>query len=106
MNQAIDTAAIEAIRDFAIGYLAGARAEHGTPEHFLAFVHMCSDALNGNESAIERVTPLVKAFDWLSPDDDTGAIYNAGSVTRAKLAYINRTDTTRPDGVIARGFEV
>lgn len=76
-----DTAAIESLRSFA--------EQHGE----MAFSHLCTAALAGEEWARERIACALVEF--LDPTETGGA-----------LDRIRATDTTRPDGAIARGIEV
>ena len=78
-----DTAAIESLRTFA--------EQHGE----IQFAHLCTAALNGEEWAIELVTD---ALNLISDREDEGT----HSTLRATLEAIRATDTTRPDGAIAR----
>lgn len=81
----IDTAVIESLRDFAL-----ANGE-------IAFNYLCTAALNGEAWAVERIAPTVRVW-------NSSAM--AGKRTVLRLDAIRATDTTRPDGTIARSFEV
>lgn len=86
-----DTAAIESLRAFAVAHLAD-----DSDAQFAGFAHMCTCALSGEAWAIER---FIEAFDGVHdvistarrPRDDAKVI-----------GIIRSTDTTRPDGAIAR----
>jgi len=80
MTNAIDTAAIEALRTFAL--------THGE----LAFAHLCTAALAGEPWAVIRMEDVVMLCGTFEP-----AII---------LDVIRTTDTTRPDGAVARAFEI
>jgi hypothetical protein len=78
-------AAIESLRSFAVS--------HGE----LPFAHLCTSALAGEEWARWRVSETLKQLDDLIED----------GVERewAQNAVINSTNTTRPDGAVARHME-
>lgn len=79
MDKHADTAAIESLRTFA--------EQHGE----LAFAHLCTAALQGEEWASERL--MTSGFSrWTSRCSSAWTI-----------AAIRTTDTTRPDGAVARG---
>lgn len=87
----IDTAVIESLRDFAL-----ANGE-------IAFNYLCNAALDGEEWAANRLADAIAVWTYLH------AV--ACEITRDKfhefgLQLIRATDTTRPDGTIARSFEV
>lgn len=85
-------AAIENLRNFALEICTGAHPhDHADRPQFSAFVHMCDAALAGEEWAIDRVTAVLNSA---APSLDQ------------YLGVIRATDTTRPDGSIARSFEV
>jgi hypothetical protein len=62
--------------------------------HEYGFVHLCTAAFTGEEWAIERVMTVLK----LTVDGSADTV--------SKLNVIRSTDTTRPDGGIARKFEI
>ncbi len=101
MNQAIDTAAIESLRTFAINYAdANTERQSTNRDNLLNFVHMCTAALDGEEWAEERIGNVLSRISWIR----SGNIRNTDDEIR--IAVIRSTSTTRPDGAIARGFEV
>lgn len=81
MTKTIDTAAIESLCAFA--------ESHGE----IQFAHLCTEAMNGEEWAVER---MVEARDRLSQFANT----RNNEVNRVYV--LRTTDTTRPDGLIAR----
>lgn len=84
-----NTAAIESLRTFAV--------QHGE----IQFAHLCTAALDGEEWAVERLEYPVAEF-----ADYTDSCGNMQPVSIAwKLDIIRSTDTTRPDGAIARSFQ-
>jgi hypothetical protein len=87
MNETLDTAAaIESLRSFAIACCE------------IEFAHLCTAALNGEQWAAERVRDAL---------DRIGNAAEYGDAAHAvMLASVCSTDTTRPDGAIARSFQV
>lgn len=83
----IDTAAAETIRTFALA--------NNEP----AFAHLVTAALNGEEWAIERVAGTLASASQMEG-------FDLRALTANFLAFIWQTDTTRPDGAIARRIEV
>ncbi len=85
--------AIESLRTFA--------TSHGE----MAFTHMCTAALNGEAWAVERINAIhaemVDAH-WT----DRGRYRSNAVRDAATLRMIRATDTTRPDGAIARSFKI
>jgi hypothetical protein len=81
----IDQGAIEALRQFAL-----ANGE-------IAFAHMCTAALNGEEWAVER---FVERF-----DDGQGCI-GSPFLDERTLNIIRSTNTDRPDDMVAKSIEV
>ena len=79
-----DHAAIESLRTFA--------AAHNE----LAFAHLCTAALQGEEWAIERITDSKEA---LAAYGRTGQLDHDDT-----MLLIANTDTTRPDGATPRTF--
>lgn len=82
MKNAIDTAAIESLRTFAM--------RHGE----IQFAHLCTAALEGEEWAVERIDTALREWCFAPCDED------------AVIEAMQRTDTSRPDGAIARNIEV
>lgn len=82
MITTIDTAAVEVLRSFAV--------EHGEVQ----FAHLCTAALAGEQWAIDRLAPVVREVATLHPNDTTD-----------RLHIIERTDTSRPDGAIAKSIK-
>ncbi len=64
----------------------------------LPFFHMCTAALAGEERARGLVQDAIERIERLSGD--------AMTIAQCTRSVIRETDTTRPDGAIARGFEV
>lgn len=110
MTKAIDTAAIENLRNFA--FTQATSINGGTPgqayeraaerEHLAAFIHLCTAALQGEEWAVERI-------DW-AMDRVAAVVRDCGPLSadefeRTQLHAICLIDTTRPDGAIARSFQ-
>ncbi len=85
MNQASDVVAIESLKTFALAH------------NEIEFVHLCDAAVAGVEWAMIRLAPVLYAW---------RATTMAGKRAQVRLKIIRDTDTTRPDGAIARGFEV
>lgn len=84
MSNTIDTAAAESLRNFAV-----ANGE-------LAFAHLVTAAMLGEEWAIERVQAVL----------DNAIIDPTSKInTCHALNLIRFADTTRPDGAIARSFQ-
>lgn len=85
-NTNTDRAALESLQSFAYA--------HGE----MAFGHMVTAALAGDQWALERVTPIAqrRAADIVSIDRHT----------QATLAVIQRTDTANPDGSTARSIKL
>lgn len=79
----LDIAAVESLRTFAL--------THGE----LAFAHLCTAALEGEEWAVERIDAARRAL--------SGQAYGV-SESGVALAHIRKTDTTRPDGAVPRSF--
>lgn len=104
-----NTAAIESLRTFALAHNESGRStqrrhvgvhafEAADRDHLAAFAHLCSAALNGEQWAVERLADVLELFDAYmlnNSDYDTA---------QAKLDVILATDTTRPDGLIARSL--
>jgi hypothetical protein len=83
----MDKQAIESLRTFAM--------QHNEIE----FAHMCTTALEGDKRAVELIDNAIHKIDM--------AQSATGVATEAyKLRVIRATDTTRPDGAIARKFEI
>lgn len=78
------TAAIESLRTFAM--------EHGE----LQFAHLCTAALDGEEWAVERVGEALREIEWSTREVGLDR----------RLEIIRSTDTTRPDGAIARSIDL
>lgn len=76
------TNAIESLRIFALAH------------NEMAFAHLCIAALNGEAFADDRVQSVLAQIDAMAPD--------VGDRRQAALEIIRSTDTTRPDGAIAR----
>ncbi len=81
----MNNAAIEALRNFAMS------------NNEIAFAHLCTAALNGEEWAAERINSALRALCGLAFSQPESGV---------ALAHIRRTDTTRPDGAIARSVEI
>jgi hypothetical protein len=75
---------IEALRTFAVA------------NNEMAFAHLCTAALNGEGWAIGRVNHVITA----------AAAYRNRTAVRGPLALIRDADTARPDGAVARSFEI
>lgn len=75
-----NTAAIESLRTFA------------TAVYELEFAHLCTAALHGEEWAVERISAALQQHTSV----DEGGTWT--------LSAIRTTDTTRPDGLIARSL--
>lgn len=86
MSNTIDTAAAESLRNFAVS--------HGE----FAFAHLVTAAMAGEEWAIERVSAAAASIKQKL--ETTHRWYQD-----AALEAIRATDTTRPDGAIARSFQ-
>lgn len=86
MTNTIDTAAAESLRNFAV-----------TNGEF-AFAHLVTAALAGEEWAMQRTNLVLLKIGRLS-------LQGSQSHFEAKLEIIRTTDTTRPDGAIARSFQ-
>jgi hypothetical protein len=76
----MDNTAIESLRTFAMA------------NNEIAFSYLCLAALAGEEWAVERVSVVLRLF-------------RGGRPEIAALDGIRATDTTRPDGVIARTMQ-
>jgi hypothetical protein len=76
-----NSAAIESLRTFAITH------------NEIAFAHMCTAALDGEEWATVQIAPVLRAF-------------RGGRPEIVALDAIRATNTTRPDGAVARTLEV
>jgi hypothetical protein len=88
MSNTIDTAAAESLRTFAVS--------HGE----LAFAHLCTAALVGEEWAAER---LHDAFARIGAQVFSEYRSRASEEIEAvAIDVIRATDTARPDGAIAR----
>lgn len=90
-----NTDAIESLRTFVLTTSAASAVDHA---HLVEFAHLCTAALNGEEWATERLTPA------LSSSFVTGERSHARACEL--LNVIRATDATRPDGAIARSFQV
>lgn len=95
MANAIDTAAVSELRNFA------------QTHNELQFAHLCTAAINGDqwatdsiEFALERVAKAEFSMTRL------GAVVSGDTIETLKLRIIRTTDTARPDGGIARKFEI
>ena len=92
MTNTIDTAAAKAIRSFAVAH------------NELQFAHLCTAALQGEEWAVRRIGLALGDIDQMIAD---GATYRDGrKMTELEilLDVIRSTDTTRPDGAIAKSM--
>ncbi len=80
-----NTAAIESLRAFALTH------------NEVAFAHMCTAALAGEEWALGSIDAARRAFcgDLTYGEPDHGIT----------LAHIRIADTARPDGAIAKSFQ-
>jgi hypothetical protein len=83
--------AVESLRTFAM--------QHNEIE----FAHMCTAALEGKEWAIASVEFALSRIALTCAD--TGRL-NTDEFEELQLRIIRATDTTRPDGAIARKFEI
>lgn len=85
---------VEALRTFAV--------EHAE----LPFAHLCTAGLKGEGWARERVRAAAEEISYLTaPSSD--ACYNAvtlAALVEIKLDVIRATDTTRPDGAVAKSL--
>jgi hypothetical protein len=81
-----NTAAIDNLRAFALA------------NNELKFAHLCTAALNGEAWAMPRVKDTLRRIGDV-------AEYRDADQHVLKLACIRHTDTTRPDGAIARSFQ-
>lgn len=92
--------AIESLRNFAMNHatkgLVSNMDDLDNRSHLIAFAHMCTAALEGEEWAMERVEQVLSDI-W---DGDLPAAESD------RLAFIRETDTTRPDGAIAKSIEI
>lgn len=79
--QTTDTAALESLRAFAL--------DHGE----IAFSHLVTAALAGEHWAVERMAAPLRVW---------AVAQTLPVVPTAMLDVIRSTDTTRPDGAIAR----
>lgn len=76
---------IESLRAFALSH------------NEVAFAHLCTDALTGEEWAVDRVTPALFEL----------PLWSNNKQHELTLRHvISATDTTRPDGAVARKIEV
>jgi hypothetical protein len=92
--------AIESLRTFATEHATNRNSSHYSYRAELsAFVHMCTAALDGQEWAVKRVTDTLRRI-------DEGEKYRDADQVQIKLSAIRATDTTRPDGAIAKSIEV
>lgn len=82
----MNNAAVESLYSFAFAH------------HFYAFAHLCTEALNGEEWAVERVAEALLALENFQ--------LAGRNSEESKLVVIHATDTSRPDGAIARSFQI
>ena len=76
--------AIESLRTFALNH------------NEIAFAHLVTAALNGEDWAVERVSEAL----------DNMLFGHASTNDTDMLRVIRATDTARPDGAIAKSFEI
>ncbi len=76
--------ALEALRSFAV--------THNEAE----FAHLCTAAISGDRRALDLVETIAELRTDRMDDGET----------RMVLRLIRETDTSRPDGSIARSFEI
>lgn len=88
MGMELDIAVTESLRDFALA--------HGE----ISFNHLCNAALDTEEWAVERIGSVLRQIAL----SKTYELWRDGADRR--LEIIRATDTSRPDGAIARSFEV
>jgi len=69
----------------------------------LAFVHLCTAALAGEESAITRVTEALAEIAAANIGSCGNALIDTLGDASCSLAVIRSTDTTYPNGAVARG---
>lgn len=81
-----ERAALESLRSFAYA--------HGE----MAFGHMVTAALNGEQWAIDRATPVAERF--------AADIKVIDRHTQATLQVVRATDATNPDGSTSRSIKV
>ncbi len=82
-----------------IGTLSVFAFNHGE----MAFHHMCAAALNGEAWAIERIEFASSRIALACAD--TGKLTD-DEFDGLRLSIIRTTDTTRPDGGVARSIEI
>lgn len=80
MTTTATTTAIESLRSFA------------TAHNEMAFAHLCTAALAPEEWAVERIDAALREWCFAPCDEDI------------VIEAMQNTDTTRPDGVIARSI--
>jgi hypothetical protein len=93
MKSQIDTAAVESLRAFAIS--------HGE----VRFARLCTTALKGDLRAADLVAVALRninetiggEIDWQRPSQRT--------INAARIGVIRATNTTHPNGAIARSFQ-
>jgi hypothetical protein len=103
-------AAIESLRSFAMEHVTTNNADVGRDESWypgcnssFAFVHLCTAALEGEEWAMERIGSVVEEWTYFNA---VRCEIPESRFTEYALESIRATDTTRPDGAIARSVEV
>jgi hypothetical protein len=95
METTNDTAAIESLQAFALA--------HGE----IAFAHLCTAALNGEKRAASMVKEANESIAVEEMDLVSGSkALRRQAVDKIMLRTIRATDTTRPDGAIARSFRL
>lgn len=87
MTNTTNAAAIESLRSFAAA------------NNEIAFAHLCTAALAGEQWAVERVNLAMLNIGRL-------AMPGSASYDEAKLEIVSAAETDRPDGAIARKFEI
>lgn len=92
MAKTNNTATIESLRNFAL------------TRNEIAFAHLCTAALNGEEWAIERVARAFRIISRRSEMIGTGDPMQDVSSDEVTLEVIREADTTRPDGGTSRGL--
>lgn len=97
--------AIESLRTFALSH------------NEIAFAHLCTAALNGEEWAVERITGALKLIAARSAALHAHVValkaqarpghkdYFEADVSPLTLEIVQATDTTRPDGATARSIK-
>lgn len=73
---------IESLRSFAIA------------NNEVSFAHLCTAALGGERWAVDRIDSVMREWCFAPCDED------------AVIAMMEDTDTTRPDGAVARRIEI